>query len=63
MCKCVRDADRLDSMKPSSTKDDFSNDIKITKGAIDLKCTLFKTRIRQSPTQVKLLFPAHWHRI
>lgn len=62
MCKCVRDADRLASMKPSATKNDVSN-INITKGAIDLQCTLFKTRIRHSPTQVKRPSPAHWYHI
>ena len=55
MCKCVRDADRLDSSKPLYTVNDVSPDINITKGAVDLQCTRFKTRIRQSQTQVSLI--------
>jgi len=55
MCKCVRDADRLDSLKPLYTVNDVSPDINITKGAVDLQCTRFKTRIRQSQTQVSLI--------
>ena len=52
MCKCVRDADRLDSLKPYYTLNDVSADIKIGKGAVNLSCTRFKTRIRRSKTQV-----------
>ena len=54
MCKCVRDADRLDSLKPHFTENDVSTEIKIKKGAVDLQCTRFKTRIRQSGNQVRL---------
>ena len=55
MCKCVRDADRLDSLKPHYTVNDVSSDINIGRGAVDLSCTRFKTRIRRSPTQVRLI--------
>jgi len=48
MCKCVRDADRLSSLKPHYTVNDVSADINIKKGAVDLSCTRFKTRIRES---------------
>lgn len=54
MCRCVRDADRLDSLKPLYTVNDVSTDIKIKKGSVDLSCTRFKTRIRQSDSQVRL---------
>ena len=54
MCKCVRDADRLDSMKPLYTENDVSTDIGFKKGATELQCTRFKTRIRPSQTQVSL---------
>lgn len=55
MCKCVRDADRLDSLKPHYTVNDISTDVKIEKGAVDLQCTRFKTRIRpSSDTQVRV---------
>ena len=58
MCKCVRDADRLDSMKPYYTVNDVSDDINFKKGAVNLRCTRFKTRIRR-PTggQVRSLRP------
>jgi len=61
MCKCVRDADRLDSMKPYSTKNDVSADITIKDGAVDLSCTRFKTRIRKSRSgrQVKHILHTH----
>ena len=52
MCRCVRDADRLSSLKPHYTVNDVSADINVTKGVVDLQCTRFKTRIRQSGTQV-----------
>jgi hypothetical protein len=55
MCKCVRDADRLDSLKPHYTVNDVSTDITFKQGAVDLQCTRFKTRIRQSQTQVSLI--------
>ena len=55
MCKCVRDADRLDSLKPLYTVNDVSPDINVTKGAVDLQSTRFKTRIRKSQTQVSLM--------
>jgi len=59
MSKCVRDADRLDSLKPHFTINDISTDIKINKGAVDLSCTRFKTRIRKSGGQVRLTLHAH----
>ena len=52
MCKCVRDADLLDSKKPHFTVNDISSDINIKKGAVNLSCTRFKTRIRKSANQV-----------
>jgi len=56
MCKCVRDADRLDAMKPHYTVNDINlAEINIRKGAVDLQCTRFKTRIRQSDNQVRLI--------
>ena len=55
MCKCVRDADRSDSLKPHYTENDVSAEINITKGAVDLQCTRFKTRIRQSGSQVMFI--------
>ena len=56
MCKCVRDADRLDSLKPHYTENDVSDQIEFKKGSVRLKCTRFKTRIRQSDTQVRVIF-------
>ncbi|KAF9647978.1 hypothetical protein BDM02DRAFT_3144973, partial [Thelephora ganbajun] len=56
MCKCVRDADRLDSLKPHYTVNDISTVINIKKGAVDIQCTRFKTRIRQSDSQVRFMF-------
>ena len=53
MCKCVRDTDRLDANKPDLTVNDVHSDIKIKKGAVDLSCTRFKTRIRKSESQVR----------
>ena len=53
MSRCVRDADRLDSLKPNYTVNDVSSEICFTNGAVDVKCTRFKTRIRQSGTQVR----------
>ena len=53
MCKCVRDADRLDANKPDLTVNDVHSDIRIKKGAVDLSCTRFKTRIRKSESQVR----------
>jgi len=55
MCKCVRDADLLDSLKPHYTKNDISTNIEFKNGAVNLQCTRFKTRIRPSQTQVRLI--------
>lgn len=54
MCKCVRDADRLDSLKPHYTENDINlNDVKFKEGAVNLSCTRFKTRMRKSRSQVR----------
>ena len=55
MCRCVRDADRLDSLKPHYTVNDISTRIEFEKGAVNLQCTRFKTRIRASENQVRLI--------
>ena len=54
MCRCVRDADRLDSLKPHYTVNDISTQIEIENGTVNLQCTRFKTRIRASESQVRL---------
>ena len=47
MCRCVRDADRVESMKQHRTENDISTEkISVTKDSIELKCTRFSTRIR-----------------
>lgn len=56
MCKCVRDADRLDSLRPNCIVNDISSEIRISKDAVDLQCTRFKTRIRRSGTKVGHVF-------
>ena len=56
MSRCVRDADRLDSMKPHYTLNDIGPNFSVSKGAVDLKCTRFKTRIRHDCNQVKPSF-------
>lgn len=63
LCKCVRDADRLDSLKPHYTENDVSTAISVKKGAVNLQCTRFKTRIRQSDSQVRLILhtPLRYH--
>ena len=60
MCRCLRDADRLDSKKPHYTVNDVSNDIRIRKGTVDLSCTRFKTRIRKSGSQVRPILLCIW---
>jgi hypothetical protein len=55
MCKCVRDADRSDALKPHFTENDVSAEFNINGGAVDLQCTRFKTRIRRSDNQVRLI--------
>ena len=57
MCKSVRDADRLDSLKPDYTVNDVSSEIDIKNGAVNVQCTRFKTRMRRSETQVR---PIHY---
>ena len=52
MCKYIRDADRLDSLKPLYLVNDISNDINVMMGSVDLRSTRYKTRIRQSADQV-----------
>jgi len=59
MSKCVRDADRLDALKPHYTVNDVSTDIEIKKDGVNLSCTRFKTRIRQSGSQVRLTLHTH----
>ena len=59
MCKCVRDADRLDSLKPHYTKNDIGPEISVTKATVDLQCTRFKTRIRRSGHQVRPILHHH----
>lgn len=66
MSKCVRDADRLDSLKPHYTENDISNKIEFgKKGSVNLQCTRFKTRIRKSDSQVRfpLYPPSLQHRV
>ena len=46
MCKRVRDADRLESLKPHYTENDISTEVDVAEGIVDLKCTRFNTRIR-----------------
>ena len=53
MCRCVRQADRLDALKPNYTVNDISSEFAVTEGAVDLQCTRFKTRIRPSGNQVR----------
>ena len=53
MSKCVRDADRSDSLKPHYTVNDVSPDFSVSKGTVDLECTRFKTRIRYTDNQVR----------
>ena len=53
MCRCVRDADRLDSMKPHYTINDISTQVEFKEGKVDLQCTRFKTRMRESRSQVR----------
>ena len=55
MCRCVRDADRLDSMKPHYTVNDISTQIEFKEGKVNLQCTRFKTRMRESRSQVRLI--------
>jgi len=55
MCKCVRDADRLDALKPHVTVNDISTEVNIKRDAIELQCTRFKTRLRSSGSQVRLI--------
>jgi hypothetical protein len=55
MCRCVRDADRLDSLKPHYTVNDINAQIEFENGAVNLQCTRFKTRIRASESQVRLI--------
>jgi len=59
MSKCVRDADRLDILKPHFTANDISTKIEIKKGDVGLSCTRFKTRIRRSAGQVRLTLYTH----
>jgi len=55
MCKCVRDADCLNALKPNFTVNDISSEFEIKKGAVNLQCTRFKTRMRTSESQVSLI--------
>lgn len=62
MCKCVRDADRLSALKPHYTVNDVSSTFEFNKGAVDLQCTRYKTRIRKSDSQVRFIlrtFPSY----
>lgn len=59
MCRCAREADRLDSLKPRSTVNDVSDEIGIVNGVVDLRCTRFRTRIRESGSQVRPTFRLH----
>jgi hypothetical protein len=60
MCKCIRDADRLDSLKPHFTVNDISNETDIRNGAVNLQSTRFKTRIRPSNSQVRPVLHVHF---
>lgn len=51
MCRRTRDIDRLDSLKSHSTVNDVSEEIDILSGAVGLRSTRYKTRIRQSTNQ------------
>lgn len=59
MCRCAREADRLDSLKPSSTVNDVSDEIGIVNGVVGLQCTRFRTRIRDSGGRVRPILRLH----
>ena len=67
MCRCVRDADRLDSLKPHFTVNDISTQVELKGGGVNLQCTRFKTRMRKSGNQVRhIIHSVHctisdWH--
>ncbi|OBZ72566.1 Regulator of nonsense transcripts 1 [Grifola frondosa] len=51
LAKFVRDADRLDAMKPTNVKNDVQANFTYKKGVLQMQSTRFKTRLRYDSNQ------------
>ncbi|KIJ13466.1 hypothetical protein PAXINDRAFT_81067, partial [Paxillus involutus ATCC 200175] len=52
LAKLFRDGERLEAMKPTHVKNEVQSQFTAKKGAVDLTCSRFPTRIRLSSNQV-----------
>lgn len=53
LAKTLRDAERLDALKPTKVKNDIAGDFSLKKGMLNVSSSRFKTRIMASRTQVR----------
>jgi regulator of nonsense transcripts 1 len=53
LAKTLRDADRLDALKPTKVKNDVTGEFSFKKGKLNVCSSRFKTRVMKSPTQVR----------
>ncbi|KAH0833021.1 P-loop containing nucleoside triphosphate hydrolase protein [Lanmaoa asiatica] len=51
LARISRHAERLEALKPTTVKNDVTDQFTVKKGAINLKCSRFPTRIRPSTNQ------------
>ncbi|KAF8843772.1 P-loop containing nucleoside triphosphate hydrolase protein [Paxillus ammoniavirescens] len=52
LAKLFRDGERLDAMKPTHVRNEVQSEFTVKKGAVNLTCSRFPTRIRPSSNQV-----------
>jgi hypothetical protein len=52
IAKTLRDADRLDALKPTRVKNDVRGEFSMKSGKLNLSSSRFKTRIMTSSSQV-----------
>lgn len=53
VAKCVRDADRLDALKPTKVKNDVNAKFSMKSGNLEFELTRYKTRMRVGSKQVR----------
>ena len=58
--KLVRDADRLDALRPTMVKNDIKNEYRHKYGKLYVQSARFKTRIQPTPTRVRDVFCCLW---
>jgi regulator of nonsense transcripts 1 len=59
LAKTLRDADRLEALKPTRVKNDVTESFSLKSGKLNVTSSRFKTRIMSSATQVHYITPSY----